>query len=152
MRDMIRTIRKFLKSRAGNQKGFTLIDSVLSTTVLSVGILGSALAMQHATVTTLKGDMNTLATQLASEKIETIMADKEFLGFDYVGGENTYSTENFDGSFSGFTRTVTVTEVSTDDLETPQEGSGMKKIDVNVSWGDKSDEQVTLSTIVADYS
>lgn len=91
-----------------------------------------------------------MATQLANEKIETIIADKTFQGFDYID-ENNYPTENLAGDFNGFTRTIAVDEVSAADLETSQSESGYKRVDVSVSWGNDNGQNILVSTIVTEY-
>jgi Tfp pilus assembly protein PilV len=131
-----------------NQKGFSMLEGVFTTMLLAVGLVGGMAVMQNATATTLNGDMNSTAVQLANEKIEEIMGDNEFQGYDNITDEN-YDAETLSAPYQGFSRSVNVTEVDSDDLTTEEVGSGLKKVDVTVSWG--SDDSVMVTTIVADY-
>lgn len=125
-----------------------MLEGIFSTMLLAVGLVGGMAVMQNATATTVNGDMNSTAIQLANEKIEEIMGDKAFQGYDSVTDEN-YQGESLSAPYYGFSRSVDVTEVSGDDLTTAEEGSGLKKIDVTVSWG--NDDSVTVTSMVGDY-
>lgn len=129
------------------QRGFGLLEVVLSTMILSVGLLGGFMVIQNATARSVQGDMNTLATGLANDKMEDVLADKEFKGYGYLEAEN-YPAEDLD---HGFTRIVDVVEVDPQDLQTPVSGSGLKRIEVTVDWGDEAAETVKISTLLTDY-
>lgn len=88
-----------------------------------------------------------MGTQLASDSMESILADKEFMGYGVVADQN-YPSEDLD---HGFTRTVSVMEVDPADLTTPQMGSGLKKVEVTIDWGDHDNEKVELMTLLGDY-
>lgn len=134
--------------RLKNSKGFTVLENILTVVVLSIGLMGSMVVMQNAALNTVNGDMNTIATQSANEKLEMIMADKTFQGYDFVTSDN-YDSEVL--QTYGMSRSVSVTEVSVDDLTTPEENSGLKKVEVSVSWGEESYQVVNVSTLVSDY-
>lgn len=133
-----------------NQRGHSIFETVLSVSIVAGGLLGGMSVMQNSTLTSQNGDRATVGGELASESMESILADKEFLGYGVVAAEN-YPNEELAAPFSGFTRTVTVTEVSLSDLTTPQVGSGVKKVAVTVDWGDGDDEKVQLMTLLGDY-
>lgn len=133
-----------------NQKGFTLLESILAATIISVGIWGAMLVTQNAQVTGVYSDKVTIATQLANEKLEEIIADKSLKSSGYSGiTETNYSAETLSGNFSGYERSVTITEVSDADLSTPTTGSGLKKVTVTVSF---DGQDVSLVTVLANYS
>jgi hypothetical protein len=131
--------------------GFAFVEAALTTVVLSVGLWGSLMMMSNVNNSHIKGDLNVIAGQLAAEKLEVIIADKTFTGYGSILGSN-YPAENLNGDYKGFTRSVTITEVSASDLETPEPGSGLKLIEVDVSWGDDSDDSVGVTMLVSDYS
>lgn len=131
--------------------GFSLLETILTTTVLGVGLIAGMITLQNATLNTVNGDMATVATQLANEKIDSIMADKQYLGFSHLDAEDNYPTEQLSGAYAGFTRDVTIVEVNKEDLTTPEANTGVKKIQVIVGWGNKPDQTVHVSTLVADY-
>jgi len=135
---------KFLKSN----KGFTIIENILTVTVVALGLMGGMIVMQNATAKTVNNDMTTIATQVANEKIEAIMADKEFSGYTTIIEDN-YPTEGLSDPYN-FTRTTDINEVNAEDLTTSEESSGMKKVVVTVSWGDEDYHKVSVSTLVAD--
>jgi len=140
---------KKLKSRFGNQKGFTCIETILTTVILSVGLMGSMMVMHNATANTVNNDFSTVATQLANEKIEQILADKQFISFASITNDN-YPNEVVTDVYN-MSRTVSVTEVNSENLSVPEAGSGLKSVAVTVSWGDQDYQFVTVTTLLADY-
>lgn len=134
--------------RLKSQNGFSVLENILSTVILGVGLMGGMLSMQNATINTMSADMSSLATNLANEKVEMILADNQFKGFDTILDEN-YDTEILSGNFAGFTRQVSIIEVDSDDLETPTANSGLKRVDVIVSWGGSSVHNIKVSTLLA---
>lgn len=149
MNKMMTYISRKLKDKAG----FSFIEAILTTSLLSVGLWGGLAILQNATSHSVNNDFRIMGIQLANEKVELILADKSFKGFDYILAEN-YPSESLSDPFSGFTRTVSIIEVDPTDLNdtnTPMPGSGYKRVDVNVVWGVESHEQVSVSTVVTDY-
>jgi Tfp pilus assembly protein PilV len=144
----------FLRNMLTNSRGFTFIEAILTTTLLSIGLWGGIAMMHNATNHSINNDYRLMGIQLANEKIELIIADKAFKGYDWIA-EGNYPDEDLSEPYSGFSRTVSITEVSPsdlDDVENPVEGSGYKRVDVEVIWGGQSHEQITVSTVLTDYS
>lgn len=140
---------KKLLNKMRNHKGFTLLENILSMVIISIGLMGTMIVMQNAALNTVQGDMNTIATQYANEKVEEILADDTFQGYDYLQDGN-YESEVIDGY--DMNRSVQIVEVNSDDLTTVEEGSGLKKVTVTVYWDDgEADEQVIVSTLISDY-
>lgn len=131
-----------------------MLGATLSTTILAIGLLGTIQLMSFATKTNADTDFHVIATKLANEKIEVVLADNNLRPqqYDYVTSAN-YPAESltYGNTSNVFQRVVTITEVA-DDFVTIQPNSGLKKIDVTVSWGNQAPEQVTLSTLLTDYS
>jgi hypothetical protein len=94
--------------------------------------------------------MTVTASVLAQERLDQVVADKMYRGYNFVIANN-YPAENLVGNFSGYTRTTDVQEVSANDLATPSPGSGLKRINITVQWGNAASDQVNLSTLVALY-
>lgn len=140
-------VYRLLKS----QKGFTFLEAILTTTLLSFGFWGGYAIFQNAIHHTVAQDFRLIATELASEKIELITADRTFQGFYSITTAN-YPAETLQGDFSGFTRSVQITEVNPANFTSPQSGSGYKRIDVLVNWGNAANESVIISTVLSDYS
>ena len=135
-----------------NNKGFSLIEVILASVIISLGLLGGVFTLQNSLISSVNRDLNTVAAQLANEKVAMILADNYFKGYEYTVNDVNYPNEQFDGSFSGFTftRKVSIEEVDPDDLETPLAGSGINKIDVTVNWGAEDFQTVKLSTLIAE--
>lgn len=134
-----------------NQSGFSFIEAILVTSLLAIGLWGGLAIFQNITSNTLESDMRVMASHLASEKIETIIADKTFQGYDWII-ESNYPDETLTGAYQGFSRHVSITEVSSVDLITPSAGSGFKKVDVQVTWGPENYQTIVVSTMVTDYT
>lgn len=136
--------------RLRNEKGITLLESILGIMILAVGYLGLLPMMTNATAKTLDNDRYVISSYLANDKMESIIADKNFKGYATVTATN-YPNENMNSTNPGYTRTTTITEVSKTDLTTPQVGSGYKKVVVEVQWGAGSAEKSTLTTLLTNY-
>lgn len=136
--------------RVRNEKGITLLESVLGIMILAVGYLGLLPMMTNATAKTLNNDKYVIGSYLANDKMESIIADKNFKGYASVTGAN-YPNENLNSSNPGYTRKTTITEVSKADLATPSAGSGYKKVEVQVTWGTTGADQYVLTTLVTNY-
>ncbi|HLA26393.1 MAG TPA: prepilin-type N-terminal cleavage/methylation domain-containing protein [Syntrophales bacterium] len=113
------------------QKGFTLIECLVSIAVFMIVIMG----LSSSTVTVIKGNSfsqtNSVATALATDKVESL----QNMGYNSVvsGGPETLQTI--------YTRQWTVTNNSP--------VSNTKTIAVSVSWLNQGlMRNVTLSTII----
>lgn len=133
--------------------GFTMVETVLSASVIAMACLGNLMIIQNTYQANITTSHQMIATQLANEKIETVIADRSLqpLSYDFVTGSNyPADTINYGAQTGVFSRTTTVVEVA-EDLSTPTPNSGIKKVDVAVSWGNLPHEKVTVSTLVAKY-
>lgn len=142
---------KLIINRLKDKSGFSFLEAVMTTLFLSVGLWGGVAMFMNATSNSAYSDFRVMATGLANEKIEMIINDKMNQGFDYIDEAN-YDAENMEAPYTGFSRSVTVTEVDSTDFITPSEGSGYKRVDVTVVWGPEAYETITVSTIVSNYS
>jgi Tfp pilus assembly protein PilV len=140
--------RRLLRPRG--DAGFTFVDAILMMLVVSIGVAGLMAYFVSANRQALDGDMTVTASVLAQERVDQVVADKVYRGYNFVIANN-YPQENLAGDFAGFTRTTTIQEVSAADLVTPAAGSGLKRIDVAVQWGNAAAEQVALTTLVTTY-
>ncbi|MCP5464154.1 MAG: hypothetical protein H7A33_03925 [Deltaproteobacteria bacterium] len=138
---------RFIKRLLKSNKGFSVVENIMATTIMAVGLMGGMVVMQNSVLSAVQGDQNTVASRLASEKLEQLMADKEFLGYDYISDGN-YGDE----TVLNFERSVDIAEVSSDDFATASAGSGLKKVTVEVTWGDADYEAVRVSTLISDYN
>lgn len=137
---MWHAIRQGLKKKP---RGFTIVESILSTVVVGIGLTGGMVAMSNVMVNVVQRDMRTIGSQLAQEKMEMVLSDHHNHGYNAI----VPSHEKLTGDFAAFKRYVLVYEVSSQDLSTPKKGSGLKKVDIIVKWSQK--EFIKLSTLVA---
>lgn len=132
-----------LRSRAG----FTFIEAVLTLTLVAGGILGVIYLFQQNVRSANDMEHTVRATYLAQERMEQIIQNKEYLGYNSIVSANYPSSENLTAQgFSGYTRSVSIVEVNPNDLATPQPNSQYKRltVSVQVSGGDT----VTLTTLL----
>jgi len=132
------------------KRGITLIELALTIVVISIGLVGIMILFENATRGIMQADMNVIASNLAHEKLEQIVLDKWRDGYDAVLDSN-YPDEGFSDEFSVFTRSTDIYEVSGTDLATEEEGSGFKRVEVTVSWGEGALNRVTVPTLLASY-
>ena len=134
--------------------GFTMVETVLSSLIMCLALLGSVLLMHNVSQASVNTNYQVTACHLAHEKLETVIADNalQVQQYDYVENQN-YPAENIGyGTMPNFfARTVNVVEVA-DDLVTPQIGSDLKKVEVTVTWGNAPHERVMLTTLVTNYN
>lgn len=140
-----------LCKRRNNEGGFTFIEAILTVVLLSFGLVGGLVLFQNSTDNSLTKDYKVIASELANEKIESIILDKKYQGYNYIVSAN-YPFETLPAPYSLFTRSVTITEVQSDDLTTPQAGSGFKRVDVRVTWGAEAYQTIIVTTLVTSYS
>lgn len=140
-----------MRSFAHNQKGFSLIEIVLATVLLGVGLTGTMMMLQNSIKATNNTDSLITGSNLANEKIESILADKKFNGYSSITAAQYPVESSLAAPFTQYTRITSVKEVSPSDLMTLQNGSGFKRIDVTVSWGSQSYQKTTASTVLTNY-
>ena len=134
--------------RVQNNIGFTLIEAVLTITILGIGLFGIMTLFQRAVAKQADTEKLFIAENLASAKLEQMIADKTFQGYTFITAANYPSPENLSGiGFPGFTRTTSITEVDAGDLLTVHSNSGYKRLSVTVAiTGGSSVNLVTLVT------
>ena len=134
-----------------NQRGFTLIEIII--TIVLLAILTSGLMAMFTTYSKRNGDPSvfTQATELAQEKMEQIISDKEnsAKGFSYVANAN-YPAENPVFGFTNFNRSVSIIYVDpAGNLNAPAAGTpNYKNISVTVS---NLMGSVTTSTLIGSF-
>jgi len=137
--------------RYKKQKGFTLIELALTIVIISVGLFGMMVLFDNVTRGAMEGDLNIISMYLGRERMEKIVFDKAYSGYDYVGMSNYPPSEAVSVGNNNFIRDLSIYEVSKQDLMTPLTGSGFKRIDVTIRWGTEPLQRVSLSTVLTDY-
>lgn len=95
--------------------------------------MGALFLAQNMTMNSGLNDFRVTAGVLANEKVEEILADKAFRGYNYIENNN-YPAETLGDEFSRYTREIDIEEVSSSDYNSPHIGSGIKRVQVRVSW------------------
>jgi prepilin-type N-terminal cleavage/methylation domain-containing protein len=137
--------------RGRNIRGFTLIEAIISIVVLSISVPPMFWAVRQAHINRVNPEMISRARWLATEKIESIIADRHSTtrGYAYLVAIN-YPAESSIPGFPGFTRSVSFTE-TTVNLSTA--GTGYMNVTVTVSWTDATAtvRNLAVSTVLTDY-
>ena len=107
-----------------NEKGFTLIEVMISMVILAIGILGLAPLMVLSIYSNTYSQDLTRATSVAQDRIEQLKNQGNFASMPYNEGPTTvYGTYN---------RTIRVDDTSTDGTVP----AGVYRIKVTIAWTD----------------
>ena len=121
-----------------NENGFTLLDNLISLSILSVVMLGLVGLATIVITGNATSKSRTVALTLTQDKIE----DTRRSGYNYTLTANTTVTEPYNSIIGyPFFKRVTVTQVNTP-------GIGMQTMTVTVYW-DSDAHSVTLSMLLA---
>lgn len=134
-----------------DRRAFTLIELILTIVILAIGLFGVMIVFDNTTRAAMEADLKVTAVELGRERLEGIIADKVFRGYSYISLANYPAAESLTGTYDRYQRRLNIFEVSPQDLSTPVSGSGYKRIEVTVRWGERVTQQVGLSTVVAEY-
>jgi type IV pilus assembly protein PilV len=131
------------QTRPSTEKGFTLIELMVTVVVLAVGLLALAQMGVMAIQTNKSTSEYAIATRLATNKIDVLKKTTyaDLIPNNYVDPNNPMNSEEKTGeAFSVYSRSWVIASGST---------SGTKKIKVEVSWSNGS-KKVTLNSLVAE--
>ncbi len=120
-----------MRIRKGNQKGFTLLEVMISVVILSVALLALAGLQIISIRGNAFGGTMTEAITLARDKIEDLKQDD---WVNVAGGNDTQVVRGINYSRYWLVQTVGKT----------------KEVTVTVSW-DNGNHQISLATTLADY-
>ncbi len=138
--------RALLRSR----KGISFIESILALLILSLGIFAYISLFAEMSTATIEDELASTASRLANQKLEEVLATKANLGYAQVNLGTT--TENITYANHAYVRQTSINYVSVSDLQTLSgSDTGIKKVDVTVSWSDRSTRQIQLTSVVANY-
>jgi len=147
--------------RFKDPRGFTLIEIIITIVVVSIALFGLLGGVSFVITKNLNAEVMTSATFLAQEKMEEKVARKRGSGYSYSPDLDIgTTTENPVSGFSNYTRSVEICNVDTNganpDCTAPDDGSGYKRITVEVNYNKSlpdlpTDNLVILSTVLANY-
>lgn len=130
-----------------NKKGFTIIEAMVAVFVLTLGIVAILTLFPLSLQTRKFSEMKTVASQLAQAKMEEIIANSYN---DISVGTTTESQVN--SPFESYSRQLVVNYVDSA-LENSVSNTGLKKIEVVVSWSSSlaiSEKNVSIISLIAE--
>lgn len=127
------------------EKGFTLLEVLITLIILTVGIIALVWAFSTGIYAASDVENVDLALNIAQAKIEYIFQNLKGTDITTLNME-TYESDNSgaDSDFSDFTVSVNLTDQN-------HPNQDQLKVDVTVAWDTKGGQaSVTLSTLVTD--
>ncbi|MCM3904647.1 MAG: hypothetical protein ND866_23365 [Pyrinomonadaceae bacterium] len=135
-------VRAFLKLQivGWHQKGFTFNEVLVAINVIVIAILGYSLSTIGVIRGNLTNDNTTAAINLAQDKMEQLKAQKNLVNDDRcpsAGDRAITAIGTLNGIFDRCWRIV----------DSPL-GPHLKQIDVTVSWRDRENREIIVTTLV----
>ena len=135
-------VRAFLKLQivGWHQNGFTFNEVLVAINVIVIAVLGYSLSTVGVIRGNLTNDNTTAAINLAQDKMEQLKAQKNLVNDDRCpssGDHAITATGTPNGIFNRCWRIV----------DSPL-GSHLKQIDVMVSWRDRENREIIVTTLV----
>lgn len=132
-------------------KGFTLIETILTLMVLAGGVMGVLSVYSQNIARANEMEQTLIANELVQEKIEQLLHDKKYRLYPYILAANYPASEDLTAAgYPGFTRTTGILEVNPGDLNSAANNSGYKKITVTVSM--TGGQAVSVQTLVTQWA
>ena len=125
---------------AKDQTGFTLNEVLVAINVIVIAILGYSLSTLGVIHGNLTNDSTTVAVNLAQDKMEELKAQKTLIVDDRCPnfGDHAITASGAPGGI--FDRCWRI-------IDSPL-GPNLKQIDVTVSWRDRENRQIVVSTLI----
>jgi Tfp pilus assembly protein PilV len=129
-----------LRIMGKDQTGFTFNEVLVAINVIVIAILGYSLSTVGVIRGNLMNDSTTVAVNLAQDKMEQLKAQKKLANDDRCpsAGDHAITANGTpNGIFNRCWRIV----------DSPL-GTHLKQIDVTVSWRDRENREIVLSSLV----
>jgi hypothetical protein len=138
----VKIVRSFLKLRivGKHQTGFTFNEVLVAINVIVIALLGYSLSTVGVIRGNLTNDNTTVAISLAQDKMEQLKAQKKLVNDDRCpnsGDHAITATGTPNGIFNRCWRI----------FDSPL-GPRLKQIDVTVSWRDRENREIVVTTLV----
>jgi prepilin-type N-terminal cleavage/methylation domain-containing protein len=144
-------------------RGFTLVETVLTLAIVAAGLIGLIYAFGNLSAQSIVIDQTIVATNLAHETRETIIAQRDCneAGCGYsatlasINTTNTYDANPVPG-FPGYAIDTSALEVDpdsdggTDDFLDAKPGSGYARVTTQVSWNGGANS-INVETLITSY-
>lgn len=139
-----------MKGVCKNRQGFSALEALFAVMLLGLGFYGFLTMFSNTTSDTINDEYALVASRLASEKIEQLVANKASTG--YASISNGTFAENVNHNSQSFTRKTVIRYVDAGDLTTTSVAdTGYKRVDVDVEWDAGTTQNVSFSTLLTDY-
>jgi len=134
-----------------NQKGISLIEVLISISVLSIGILGLLQAFPHGTSIERDIELTTIGHHLAQSKIEELISLNYSEILTGLIEDNVRVDLDPNSIFYNFKRSTYVTLVD-ENIQTTETDIGMKKVLVTIYWPSNfggADRSTSITTLLS---
>lgn len=137
-------------TRKKNQHGFSFIEALFALLILSFGFVGILSLHSMMNGNTENDEMKLIASKLASERIEQILASKASLGYSSVNTGSATDEVSYDSL--SFQRQTSINYVDSSDLKTVSgSDTGFKRIDVTVNWSNGGTQNVSVMSLISNH-
>jgi type IV pilus assembly protein PilV len=141
---MLFKMKKML-GRIGQEKGFSLVEVLMATLLLTIGILAYGKTSSSVMGTNTQSTKESVAITLAQDQIEQFKNS----GFTVTGGTPVSETVDANGD-TGAASTPYTRTWEIDELLNGADGLGIYEVRVTVGWNNMGDREVTLNTRISD--
>lgn len=117
--------------------------------ILGVGLSGIIMFFATTNLEVLDSNYTVMASALTQERMEQVIADRASMGYNAINSALYPAEPNMNAPFTGFSRTTTVLEVDPANPNNALPGSGLKRVDVLVSWA--GGQTLSLTTMVGNW-
>ncbi len=133
-----------------SRQGFSLIETLIALSILIIAVLALVQLFPMGLKASYKAKQITVATNLAQAKVEEIISQS----YSQInpGTYEEASLSTIDNDFSNYGRITVISFVDENLNQTVQE-SGLKKVEVFVTWPDQytnSRSTTTLTTLITE--
>jgi prepilin-type N-terminal cleavage/methylation domain-containing protein len=142
-----------------NDRGFSLIELIITIIVISVGVLGLIAAMSFTTGRSINAELMTTTTLLAQERMEELIGDRRSSGYGTASLDiGTTTDPAFGAPYADYTRTVEICYVDSAiqnpdcDPAPPNVDTGYKRMTITVENNMmQAASNVSIVSLVTDY-
>ncbi len=141
-------MRSTLQKRS--RHGFSFIEALFAMLILSFGFVGILSLYSFMNANTENDEIKLVASKLASEKIEEVLANKANLGYSNVNTGTSTDLISYDNL--SYSRQTDINYVDSSDLKTISgSDTGFKRIDVTVNWSNGSSQNVSVMSLISNH-
>jgi Tfp pilus assembly protein PilV len=138
----VQIVRSFLKLRIVDRhsKGFTFNEVLVAINVIVIAILGYSLSTVGVIRGNLTNDNTTVAINLAQDKMEQLKVQKKLVNDDRCPNSGDQAITSTGAPNGVFNRCWKIVDSAL--------GPHLKQIDVTVSWRDRENREIIITTLV----